>query len=82
MCGIGRTAVYLCPDDLCSHNKFGLLVNLPKENYQCGGKGYIGPTTCANSANCWAKTPEFSQCYSKPCPSDWACGMFIFNIIY
>ena len=75
MCGIGKSAIFLCPDYLCSHNHFGLFVNLPKENYQCGGKGYIGPTSCANSRRCVSRTADVSQCFSSDkCPDGWVCG--------
>ena len=73
MCGIGASALYLCPKNKCKKKNGKGWLN-PRENCQCDGLGYIGVNVCADSRNCYAKTKSFSQCTkSRNCPVGWAC---------
>lgn len=75
MCGIGKSAIYLCPDKICRSKFYGMSNFYPTENCQCAGKGYIGSNACAKSNNCFERTPTFSQCTSlNVCPKGWSCN--------
>ena len=80
MCGIGFSAIYLCPNRFCRDGSNGLSQYKQTSNCQCGGKGFLGTSVCANS--CFERYPEFYQCNSaNRCPSEWSCSRkFIFSI--
>jgi len=86
MCGIGLSAIYLCPNRFCRDRSTGQLSQYKKtSNCQCGGKGFLGTSVCENQGSCFERYPGFFQCnpFSIKCPPGWACNrklMFLFNI--
>lgn len=76
MCGIGKSAIYLCRDKECSFQfNNQKTYPRPKENCQCGGKEYLGNPVCATGLGCFQRTEEFFQCSSENfCPKGWKCN--------
>ena len=79
MCGIGKSAIYLCPDKICKGTFTGLS-NYQATNYcQCGGRGFLGTSVCAYEGSCFKKYPEYKECTSSnSCPAGWACNRIIY----
>ena len=75
MCGIGRSAIYLCPNNKCRVRFNGLAYYKPTMQCQCGGEGFLGSLVCDNQGSCFEKYPGYYECTSSnSCPPGWACG--------
>ena len=66
-CGIGRSAIYLCPTSICSHPDINGLASymFVPNNCQCGGVGYLGATNCDNGFSCTDISKAHSQCLTQ-----------------
>jgi len=72
MCGIGRSAIYLCPDKNCRFSFSGVSRYQPTVSCQCGGEGFLGTSVCANQGNCYERHNGFYQCTSqRSIPTGW-----------
>ena len=79
MCGIERSAIYLCPNRICKGVFDGLSNYMQTVNCQCGGRGFLGTSVCANEGSCYPRFPEYKQCTDlNYCPSGWACNRIIY----
>ena len=79
MCGIGKSAIYLCPDRICKGTFTGLSNYQATVSCQCGGLGFLGTSVCANEGSCFKKYPEYKECTSfNSCPPGWACNRIFY----
>ena len=79
MCGIGQSAIYLCPNKVCRETFIGLSNYMRTVNCQCGGRGFLGTSVCANQGSCFKKYPEYNEfTSSNSCPSEWDCNRIIY----
>ena len=79
MCGIGKSAIYLCPDRICKVTFAGLSFFQATKNCQCGGRGFLGTSVCDYEGSCFKKYPEYKECTSSnSCPPGWACNRIIY----
>ena len=75
MCGIGRSAIYFCPDEICRGSRNGVSYFESTVNCQCDGKGFIGTRLCAYDGSCFSKTINYYECVlSNVCPKNWTCN--------
>ena len=83
MCGIGRSAIYLCPDKICKRRNDGISNYATTTNCQCGGRGFLGTSVCGYGGSCFKKYPEYNQCTNlNYCPYGWACNRIIYFYLY
>ena len=64
MCGIGRSAIYLCHKTICTHPDINCIFSYPPipAYCQCGGTGYLGGTICDTGVSQFKYSAVYSQC--------------------